>query len=110
MARKTEELTGFVHDIENTSRELAAAVTAEQTLEDARINVKLAAIERIMRADNPLTGKPHSFSSAEAIVGTDSEYQAYLERQRAAVHARILAKGRHEAALAAASLAAVSVD
>jgi hypothetical protein len=100
------DTVAFVRDIETAAQELATAVAAEQTLEDARVHSKLAAIERIMRADNVLTGKPHSFSSAEAVVNTDAEYQTYLERQRDAVRARILAKGRYDAAIAAARLAA----
>jgi hypothetical protein len=98
----------LIHDIETATQSLAHAVMAEQTLEDNRINIKLAAITRIMTAgDNPLTGKPHSFSSAEAVVGTDSEYQDYLERLRIAVRDRILAKGNYDAAVAAARLGAV---
>jgi hypothetical protein len=100
----------LIHDIEAATHNLADAVSAEQALEDNRINVKLAAIERIMAAgDNPLTGKPHSFSSAEGVVNTDSEYQSYLERQRAAVKNRIFAKGRYDAAVAAARLGATPV-
>lgn len=97
----------LVHDIETTSHTFADAVMAEQALEDNRINVKLAAIDRIMaRGDNQFTGKPHSFSSAEAIVNTDEEYAAYLERLRNAVRARIIAKGNYDAAVAAAHLGA----
>ena len=97
-------------EIESAALRLADAVEAEQALEDNRINVKLAAIDRIMSAgDNPLTGKPHSFSSAEAVVNTDSEYQSYLERQRQAVRARILAKGGYEAAVANARIGATAV-
>ena len=92
----------LANNIETAARALAEAVAAEQALEDARINVKLAAIDRIMaKGDNPFTGKPHSFSSAEGVVNTDEEYQAYLERQREAVRARILAKGVYDAAVAA---------
>lgn len=100
----------LIHDIETATQSLLAAVLAEQTLEDNRINIKLAAITRIMAAgDNPLTGKPHSFSSAETIVGTDAEYQDYLERLRNAVRDRILAKGNYDAAVAAARLGAAAV-
>jgi hypothetical protein len=89
---------------------LADSVEAEQSLEDARINIKLAAIERIMaRGDNQLTGKPHSFSSAEAVVNTDDDYQEYLERQRNAVRNRIIAKGVYDAAVAAARLGATQL-
>lgn len=100
----------LVSDIETAATQLAEAVTAEQALEDNRINVKLAAIERIMAAgDNQFTGKPHSFSSAEGVVNTDSAYQEYLERQRNAVRARILAKGHYDAAVAASRLGATAV-
>lgn len=98
---------GLVADIARAGRALAEAVLAEQSLEDARINAKLAAIDRIMaKGDNQFTGKPHSFSSAENIVNTDEEYQAYLERQRQAVRAKILAKTAYDAAVAAAHLGA----
>jgi hypothetical protein len=107
---KTDDLIGLVQDIADAARLLADAVAAEQALEDNRINVKLAAIDRIMSAgENQFTGKPHSFSSAEALVNTDSDYQAYLERQRDAVRRRILAKGTYDAANAAARLGAVEV-
>lgn len=102
-------MVDLIKNIEDRTRELADAVSAEQALEDARINVKLAAIERIMKAgDNPLTNKPHSFSSAEAMVNTDEQYQSYLEQQRNAVRQRILAKGAYDAAKAAARLGAAA--
>lgn len=97
----------LVLNISNAARSLAAAVEAEQALEDARIGIKMAAVERIMQAgDNPMTGKPHSFSSAEAVVGTDPAYAAHLAAQRAAVKERILARGQYDVALAAARLEA----
>jgi hypothetical protein len=100
-------MTDFAKNIEIVTANLAETTTFEMSLEDTRINVKLAAIERIMRAgDNPLTGKPHSFSSAEAIVNTDGEYQNYLERLRQAAHNRIVARGAYDAAVAAARLQA----
>lgn len=106
-------MTDFARNIENAARELADATVAEMALEDSRITAKVAAIDRIMSGgDNTFTGKPHSFSSAEAIVNTDEDYQAYLERQRNAVRDRILARGAYDAAVAAARLAekgAVSV-
>lgn len=91
-------------------RALAEAVVAEQAIEDARINAKLAAIDRIMaKGDNQFTGKPHSFSSAEGMVNTDEEYQTYLERQRNAVRDRILARTAYDAAVAAAHLGTLPV-
>ena len=84
---------------------LAAAVKEEMLLEDERASVKFAAIERIMKAgDNPLTGKPHSFSSAEAQVHMDFDYSEYLARVREAAAKRIRARAQYDAAIAAARL------
>jgi hypothetical protein len=95
----------LISTIEQAAARLADAVVAETALEDARITAKLAAIDRIMAAgDNTFTGKPHSFSSAEAIVNTDDDYQTYLERQRNAMRDRIIARGAYDAAIAAARL------
>lgn len=94
-----------VKNILNAAARLANAVTAEMELEDTRHTVKLSAIEHIMGSgDNKLTGKPHSFSSAEALVHTDDLYTEHLERLRAAARERILAKGVYDAALACARL------
>lgn len=99
-------MSDFGKKIEDAAAALAEAVTKEATLEDNRAVVKLAAIERIMRAgDNTMTGKPHSFSSAEAAVNTDPEYQEYLQNQRLAVRDRILARGQYDAAVAVARIA-----
>lgn len=85
---------------------LADAARREAELEDNRISVKMAAVERIMKSgDNPLTNKPHSFSSAEALVNTDSTYSDYLGQCRDAAHARMIARGNYDAALATARLA-----
>ena len=103
-------MSDFGKKIEKAAEALADAVLKETELEDGRITEKLAAIERIMNSgDNPLTGKPHSFSSAEAMVNTDSSYQDYLHRQRQAVRDRILARGHYDAAVAEARLQAAHV-
>ncbi len=97
----------FLTNIAAATAAYATAVENEMTLEDNRIGVKMAAVSRIMTAgDNPLTGKPHSFSSAEALVNTDAEYSDYLGKIREATKTRILARGTYEAALAAAQLTA----
>jgi hypothetical protein len=98
----------LVTKIENTVKNYAEAVKAEMFFEDSRAQVKMAAVQRIMRAgDNAMTGKPHSYSSAEAIVNTDREYSDYLGKLREAAVARILARGAYDAALAEARLMAV---
>lgn len=99
----------LVTSIHKTAEKYAAAVKHEMELEDIRASIKMAAIKRIMDAgDNPLTGKPHSFSSAEVLVNTDKEYAAHLAQQREAAVARILAKAEHDAALIEGRLNAAS--
>lgn len=96
----------YAQDILDRGTELAVAVTNETNMENARHGVKLAAIERIMKSgDNPLTGKPHSFSSAEAAVSTDPIYAQHLEDLAQAQYNRILARAKYDAAIAAARLA-----
>lgn len=98
-------MTDFAQNITSAARELADATTAEMALENSRFAAKIAAIDRIMSAgDNTFTSKPHSFSSAEAIVNTDTDYQTYLELQRNAIRDRIIARGAYDAAVAAAHL------
>lgn len=107
MLNEEKELTAnaIVANILQTTRQLADATVAEMALEDNRHNVKFAVTERIMTSgDNKLTGKPHSFSSAEAAATADEEYINYLERLRSATRDRILARGAYEAAIAAARL------
>lgn len=57
----------------------------EMELEATRGLVKSEAIRRIMEQENPDTGKPHSASSAEKIVESDSAYAAHLKAQRQTV-------------------------
>lgn len=78
---------------------LATAVHERHRLEDERIHVKMAAIDRIMASgDNPATGKAWSFSAAEAVVNTDAEYAEYLGTIRDAVRDEIIARGNYAAA------------
>jgi hypothetical protein len=98
-------MSDYANKIEQAAVTLADAVVHEMELEDTRHVVKLNAIEYIMGSgDNKLTGKPHSFSSAEALVHTDDGYAAHLAKLRHAARDRILAKGRYDAAVIAATL------
>jgi len=104
----TPFLAKLVNNVADAAANLADATAAEMKLEDERVAHKLMAIDRIMsRGDNPLTGKPHSYSSAENIVNTDESYQEYLGQIRAAVRNRIIARGGYEAALIEARLQGV---
>ena len=78
--------------------EYATARADEMALEDHRAIVKQDAILRIMQVPNILNGKPHSMSSAEAIVETDEEYRAHRRTQREAAIACIMTRARYDAA------------
>jgi len=100
-----ETAAKLVENIKVTCENYKKTVLAEMSLEDNRARVKMAAVQKIMRAgDNPMTGKPHSYSSAEAIVNTESEYADYLAKMREAAANRISARGAYDAALAEARL------
>lgn len=92
--------------IVNAGDRLAEAVEHETRLEDERPVQKLDAILRIMQTTNVANGKPHSASSAEAVLETDHEYMAYRTKQRAAVVATIKARAYYEAMKARARVAA----
>lgn len=97
----------YEQDILAAGKALADATLAEMVIEDTRPIKKVEAIGRIIGTTNHATGKPHSASSAEALVELDGEYAEVLKAKRAAVYARIVAKANYEATLAAARLGAM---
>jgi hypothetical protein len=101
----TKTIDRLMRQQEVTKQQYAEAIANEMSLEDGRAKIKMEAVQRIMAAgDNPMTGKPHSFSSAEAIVNTDRDYSDYLAKLREAAVNRILAKGNYDAAYTEALL------
>jgi hypothetical protein len=100
-------VTSLLSNIAKATEALAEAVSNEMSLEDGRAKIKMEAVQRIMAAgDNPMTSKPHSFSSAEAVANTDKVYNDYLATVRQAAVQRILARGRYDSALIEAQLIA----
>lgn len=92
-------------NIRAAAHQLSDAVRVQMTLEKDKAPLKLAAISRIISAgDNPLTGKPHSFSSAEAVVHTDAEYDAHLTKIIDATCDKLIAVGAYDAAIAEAHM------
>lgn len=95
----------YADNIRNAAKNLSDAVRRQMTLEKDRHNIKLAAITRIIAAgDNPMTGKPHSFSSAEAAVHSDMEYDACLTNIIDATCDKLIAVGEYDAAIAEAQM------
>ncbi len=100
----TTQYHPLAQDILDAGTALAEAVATEQRLEDFRPEHKLAAIRRLMETANPANGKPHSASSAEAVVELDNEYALYRQRQRDAIQHTIKMRALYEAAKANAAL------
>jgi hypothetical protein len=101
--------TAAIQAIRDAARALAGARTDEMGWEARRPAEKRDAILRLMQLENPLTKKPHSASSAEAVVETDEEYFDYLVAQRRIVFAAQIAWGEYEASRLTASLAVALV-
>lgn len=78
--------------------DLTAAALKELEHEDQKPVAKHAAIMRILGTQNAATGKPHTASSAELIVESESEYAAFLKSRREAVVAKMKARGEVDAA------------
>lgn len=96
----------YEQEIRVAGMALAHATLHEMGLEDERVFVKQAAIQRLLAEPNPATGKPHSATSASDVVGTDAEYKQHLSFIRQATFAKIVARANYEATLAAARLGA----
>lgn len=94
-----------IDEVEAAAERLATAQTVEATLEDQRPLVKQQAIRRIIGTENPLTQKPHSASSAEAVVEQDEQYMQHRRAQRDATVATQTAWGAYEASKLRAQLA-----
>lgn len=98
------EVEQIVVDVERLAELHARLTHREMELEAARPVAKLEAIRRVMEGENPDTGKPHSFSSAEKAVETDAEYGTFLKTLRDVVLEKNLAWGKLEAACLRARL------
>lgn len=82
-----------------SARRHAALIRHEMALDHLRPVRKHEAIARIMASGlNPMTGKPHSYSSAETLAETDPEYAHQLAELRDAVAARATAAAEQRAA------------
>ena len=111
MNKLPNPITDALDDYAIAAAKCADLREAEQQIEDERPLAKHEAIGRIMQFTNPLTQKPHSSSSAEAIVESDPDYMAYLVKRRNATHAHMLAQSeREEARLKAVAFANISAQ
>lgn len=82
---REREALDAIETYQAEGQKYAELVALETRLEDERPILKQQAVLRVMEADNPLTNKPHSASSAEAVVESDAIYMEYRRRQRVVV-------------------------
>ena len=95
-----------IEQAEHAAEDAAILVATELMLEHVRPVRKHEAILRIVAAYvHPLTGKPHSYSSAETLVETDPMYAEHLAELRRIGRDRALAQSKVWAARVRAELA-----
>lgn len=79
----------LITEAEVVAKRAAEAVLTEASLADRRPLIKHRAVLRVASTGaQPLTGKPHSYSSAEAMVEEDPDYAEHLELLREATQER----------------------
>ena len=88
-------------DIMAAGEHKADATMNYRTLEHTKPVAKMEAIASLVGTENPLTGKPHSASSAETMVESVPRYAEPLRALRVAELDRILADAKYEAIRAA---------
>ena len=86
--------------VQAAGQQLATAKMLELEYEQERGVKQVAAILRIIGTDNPVTGKPHSGSSAKDIVEQDADYAGFLVNYRKAVALVINSRADYEVAVA----------
>lgn len=104
------EVQRLINAYADSAMDHARLTKRESDLEAERCTVKSAAILRILGEQNPLNGKPHSATSAEAVVETDPEYRAYLATQSETVFAKNMAWAGMESFKLRARLAISLID
>jgi hypothetical protein len=78
--------------VRRAGAEYAHAIGQEAALVREKPGRKLDAVLRIMQGENRLTSKPHSATSAEAVVELDAEYREFCRQLTAATCQRELAR------------------
>ncbi len=100
------DLETLLTRLQHAAEGLVEATDVVAALEDQRAEQKRNAILRLMQETNPLTQKPHSASSAEAVVETDATYAQHRRAQREAEANKIYARATYECAVLRARAAA----
>lgn len=88
-------------DLLAAGERLADARHNRDTLLDTKAEGKLDAIRALLGTENPLTGKPHSASSAEAQVELVQPYREHLRALRLAEYDLIIARAKYDGIKAA---------
>lgn len=105
------EVQRLINAYSDAAMDHALKAKQESDLEADRTAVKSAAIRRIMAGPNERNPeKPHSVSSAEAVVESDPEYRAYLATQSETVFSKNMAWAAMESFKMRVMLALAVID
>lgn len=105
MSIHTQDAAAAIVALEEAGERKADAVARCIVLEDQRPVIKARCVAEWVGAENPINGKPHSASSAEAIIESHPVYAEHRALQRQAEVDKILAFARYDAAKLRATLA-----
>jgi len=89
-----QQATQAIEDYSRAADQYTRHADLEALFEEQRTAVKQGAIQRLMAEVNPLTGNPHSASSAEKVVELDPAYSKHLQLQRETVASKNLWSSR----------------
>jgi hypothetical protein len=92
MLEHTNSVAKAITEFQRAATALQRATRVEQTGEWGKPALRVAAIRRIVGTENPLTGKPHSASSAADIANEEPTLNAYLMKCTDAVIDRMAAE------------------
>lgn len=96
--------------IGDKAHDLADAIRAEQQAIAERDDYLSALVNSIIGSPNPLTGKPHSLSSAEAAAKEDARYKELAAARTEAECARVLYSAYYDMAKLTARLHVAIVE
>lgn len=98
MSQFDEHIESLIEKYKTAAAAYTEASVEEMRVEDTRALEKTAAIARLMQTDNPLNGRRHSASSAEAVVEMDTQYSEFLRGRRRATAVKLAAMSEMYAA------------
>jgi hypothetical protein len=99
-----------IKKLEEAGAKLSAAIAGQSATDLDTALVRQDALARMMKQENPVTGKPWTITAAENAVGTDSTYRAHKLESSVAFLNRTKAQIAYDCAKLQAKLAIAKYD